>query len=170
MATPHLLALFAGAPVRSPARTRPLRRRPRGPRYNPTMTLSPTALTDSLAQIYGEGRGQVVGVAHGQHGLTDPIAALDAWLEIRGTAPGPVLTSMRQGGPALRPFSGNAVSALVKERALAAGLSNGRISGHSLRAGHATSAALAGIGIDRIAAQTRRRRIDILIERYIRPV
>lgn len=117
-----------------------------------------------------EGRGQVVGVAHGQHGLTDPITALDAWLEIRGTAPGPVFTSLRQGCPALRPISGNAVSALVKEHALAAGLSSGRISGHSLRAGHATSAALAGIGIDRIAAQTRHRRIDILIDRYIRPV
>ncbi len=117
-----------------------------------------------------EARGQVVGIAHGQHGLTDPIAALDAWLALRGTAPGPVFTSLRPGIPTLRPFSGDTVSAVVKERALAAGLSGGRISGHSLRAGHATSAALAGVGIDRIAAQTRHRRIDILIERYIRPV
>lgn len=117
-----------------------------------------------------EARGQVVGIAHGRHALTDPIAALDAWLDLRGVAAGPVFTSLRQGGPALRPLSGNAVSALVKERALAAGLSSGRISGHSLRAGHATSAALGGIGIDRIAAQTRHRRIDILIDRYIRPV
>lgn len=117
-----------------------------------------------------EARGQVVGIAHGQHALTDPIAALDTWLEIRGTAPGPVFISLRPGGPSLRPISANAVSILVKERALAAGLSSGRISGHSLRAGHATSAALAGIGIDRIVAQTRHRRIDILIERYIRPV
>lgn len=117
-----------------------------------------------------EAHGQVVGIAHGQHALTDPIAALDAWLALRGTAPGPVFTSLRNGGPRLLPLSGNAVSALVKERALAAGLSAGRISGHSLRAGHATSAALAGIGIDRIAAQTRHRRVDILIDRYIRPV
>ncbi len=117
-----------------------------------------------------EARGQVVGIAHGRHGLTDPIAALDAWLDLRGTAPGPLFTSLRPGGPALRPLSGNVVSALVKERALAAGLSGGRISGHSLRAGHATSAALAGVGIDRIAAQTRHRRVDILIDRYIRPV
>ncbi|WP_353509459.1 tyrosine-type recombinase/integrase [Intrasporangium sp.] len=117
-----------------------------------------------------EARGQVVGIAHGQHPLTDPIAALDAWLALRGTAPGPVFTSLRPGGPPLRPLSGNAVSTLVKERALAAGLSGGRISGHSLRAGHATSAALAGVGVDRIAAQTRHRRIDILIDRYIRPV
>jgi len=39
-----------------------------------------------------------------------------------------------------------------------------------LRAGHATSAALAGISIDRIDAQTRHRSIDILINRYVRPV
>ena len=45
-----------------------------------------------------------------------------------------------------------------------------RFSGHSLRAGHATSAAQAGISIARIAAQTRHKRIDVLIERYIRPV
>ena len=36
------------------------------------------------------------------------------------------------------------------------------------RAGHATEAALAGVGIDRIAAQTRHRRLFTL-ERYIRP-
>lgn len=117
-----------------------------------------------------EARGQAVGIAHGQYALTDPIAALDAWLALRGAAPGPLFTSLRGGRPSLLPISGNAVSNIVKERALAAGLSNGRISGHSLRAGHATSAAIAGIGIDRIAAQTRHRRIDILIERYIRPV
>ncbi len=117
-----------------------------------------------------ERRGQVVGIAHGQHALTDPITALDAWLAVRGTAAGPVFTSMRPGLSSLEPISGNAVSNIVKDRARAAGLSPERITGHSLRAGHATSAALAGIGVDRIAAQTRHRRIDVLIERYIRPV
>lgn len=72
--------------------------------------------------------------------------------------------------PSLVPISGNVISNVVKDRATAAGFAGDRISGHSLRAGHATSAALAGISIDRIAAQTRHRRIDILIDRYIRPV
>lgn len=58
---------------------------------------------------------------------------------------------------------------IVKDRAAAAGLSTDRITAHSLRAGHATSAALAGVAIDRISAQTRHRRIDVLIERCIRP-
>jgi hypothetical protein len=39
----------------------------------------------------------------------------------------------------------------------------------TLRAGHATTAARAGVGVDRIAAQTRPRRIEVLVERYIRP-
>jgi integrase len=116
-----------------------------------------------------EARGQVVGVAHGRHALTDPVAALDAWLTLRGVQPGPLFTSLRGRRPSLQPISGNAVSTRVKERATAAGCAGDRISGHSLRAGHATSAALAGITVERIAAQTRHRRIDILIERYIRP-
>lgn len=115
-------------------------------------------------------RGQVVGVAHGRHAATDPVGALATWLAVRGTAPGPVFTSMRPGGPALQPISGNAIARILRARAGAAGLPTARITGHSLRAGHATSAALAGVGVERIAAQTRHKRIDVLIERYIRPI
>lgn len=114
-------------------------------------------------------RGQVVGVAHGRHSQTDPIGASDAWLDRRGRAPGPLFTSMRPGAQHLQPISGNAVGSIVKDRAPAAGFAADLITGHSLRAGHATSAALAGVGVERIAAQTRRR-IDVRIERYIRPV
>jgi integrase len=117
-----------------------------------------------------ERRGQVVGIAHGQHARTDPIGALDAWLTVRGTAPGPVFTSLRPGITTLQPISGSAVTRIVKDRAADAGLGAERITAHSLRAGHATSAALAGVGVERIAAQTRHRRIDVLVERYIRPV
>jgi hypothetical protein len=77
---------------------------------------------------------------------------------------------MRPGGPPVRPISGNAIARILRDRAGAAGLPTTWITGHSLRAGHATSAALAGIGVERIAAQTRHKRIDVLIERYIRPI
>jgi integrase len=69
-----------------------------------------------------EARGQVVGIAHGHHALTDPIGALDAWLALRGGQPGLVFTSLRGRRPSLQPISGNAVSNIVKERAAAAGL------------------------------------------------
>jgi integrase len=115
-------------------------------------------------------RGQVVGVARGRHTDTDPVAALATWLSLRGTAPGPLFTSMRLGCPPLTPISGDAIAMILRARAGAAGLPTARITGHSLRAGHATSAALAGVSVERIAAQTRHRRIDVLIERYIRPI
>jgi hypothetical protein len=40
---------------------------------------------------------------------------------------------------------------------------------HSLRAGPAISEALAEVSVERIATKTRRRRIDVLLARYIRP-
>ena len=58
---------------------------------------------------------------------------------------------------------------MLRKRARAAGLAAERITAHSLRAGHATSAAVAGVALDRIAAQTRHKRLSTLIERYIRP-
>jgi hypothetical protein len=39
-----------------------------------------------------------------------------------------------------------------------------------LRAGHATTAALAGVPLDRIAAQTRHKDLSVLVNRYIRPL
>lgn len=45
-------------------------------------------------------------------------------------------------------------SDLVRKRATAAGLGDLGVSGHSLRAGHATTAAVNGAPIERIAAQT----------------
>lgn len=115
----------------------------------------------------------MVGIVAGRHAHTDPLAALDAWLELRGTVPGPLFTSMRgvwsHGRVRLEPISQATISYIVRERAKAAGLSAERISGHSLRAGHATSAAVAGVPLEQIAAQTRHRQINVLVQHYIRP-
>ena len=73
---------------------------------------------------------------------------MGSWLLVRGTSPGPLFTSMRPGLTSLEPISGNAVARIVQNRAKAAGLSAERITGHSLRAGHATRAAMAGVAID----------------------
>jgi integrase len=116
--------------------------------------------------------GRVVAVVHGQHAATDPIAALaalDAWLRHRGTEPGRMFTSLRSGSVTREPISGEAISIVLRKRARGAGLAAERITAHSLRAGHATSAAVAGVALDRIAAQTRHKRLSTLIERYIRP-
>jgi hypothetical protein len=41
-----------------------------------------------------EGHGQQVAVAHGQHAITDPLAALSAWLAARGETPGALFTQL----------------------------------------------------------------------------
>jgi integrase len=115
-----------------------------------------------------DGAGQVVGVAPGQHNATDPVAALAAWYRQRGSQPGPVFTNLR-ARLAHEAISGEAISRMLRTRARSAGLEASRITGHSLRAGHATEAARAGVPLDRIAAQTRHKRVATLLERYIRP-
>src|SRR5688572_28418076 len=64
-------------------------------------------------------------------------------------------------------LSGEAVSLIVKERIAAAGLDPVRYSGHSLRAGFATSAAQAGASSWKIRAQTGHAS-DAMLGRYIR--
>jgi integrase len=117
-----------------------------------------------------EAQGQSVGIAAGLHTATDPIRALRAWLDLRPAGAGPLFTRV----PANRAISRDGigqrtVSDLVRNRATAAGLGDLGISGHSLRAGHATTAALNGAPIDRIATQTRHRDLGTLFNHYIRP-
>lgn len=116
-----------------------------------------------------DGEGQRVAVVPGQHAATDPVRALHAWLDLRGRVPGPLFTSLQRRTVSLDPISGQAIAIALRNRARAAGFDAERITPHSLRAGHATSAAVAGVSLDRIAAQTRHKRLSTLIERYIRP-
>lgn len=62
-----------------------------------------------------------------------------------------------------------AISRTVQERADSAGFDGIPLSGHSLRAGHATTAAHNGASFDRIAAQTRHRDLGTLLNHYIPP-
>ena len=64
-------------------------------------------------------------------------------------------------------LSGEAVSLVVQERVAAVGLDPSPYSGHSLRAGLATSAAQAGVLTSRIRAQTRHAS-DAMLARYVR--
>ena len=136
------------------------------------VTFDPHGLLVSIrrSKTDQEGHGQLVGVAAGLGPVTDPILALRAWLDLRPVGPGPLFTRV----PAARPISRDGIgqrtaSDLVRHRATAAGLGDLGVSGHSLRAGHATTAAVNGAPIDRIAAQTRHRDLTALFNHYIRP-
>lgn len=116
-----------------------------------------------------DAQGQVVGVARGDNRLTDPIRALDQWLKVRPSEPGALFTRVlyRRHTTSER-IGPRAISRTVQERANAAGFADMPVSGHSLRAGHATTAAVNGAPIDRIAAQTRHRDLGTLLNHYMR--
>jgi integrase len=97
-----------------------------------------------------------------------PVAALDAWLTASGIAEGAVFRPVdRHERVRSARLSGEAVSLVVRECVAAAGLDARGYSGHSLRAGLATSASQAGVPTWRIRAQTRHAS-DAMLARYVR--
>lgn len=113
------------------------------------------------------GAGRKFGVPHGRTRWC-PVAALDAWLAASGIAEGAILRPVdRHGRVQDSRLSGEAVAIVVKERVAAGGGDPDRYSGHSLRAGLATSAAQVGVPTWRIRAQTGHAS-DAMLSRYIR--
>jgi integrase len=101
------------------------------------------------------GQGHNIAIPYGRSRWC-PVACLDAWLSASGIAESAIFRPVdRHGRVHNARLSGEAVSLLVRERIAAAGLDPVGYSGHSLRAGLATSAAQAGVPAWRIKAQTR---------------
>ena len=97
-----------------------------------------------------------------------PVTALEMWLAAAGIEDGPIFRPVdRHGHVASERLSGEAVSMVVKERLADSGMDPTGYSGHSLRAGFATSAAQAGIPSLKIRAQTGHVS-DAMLARYIR--
>ncbi|TAV56257.1 site-specific integrase [Rhizobium leguminosarum] len=97
-----------------------------------------------------------------------PVSALEDWLRVASIESGAVFRPVdRHGHVGERRLSGEAVSIIVKERVAAIGIVPGRYSGHSLRAGFCTSAALAGVSSWKIRQQTGHAS-DAMLARYIR--
>jgi integrase len=114
-----------------------------------------------------EGAGRKIGIPHGrtQH---CPLAAFTAWLARSAITQGAVFCPVSRYGH-LQPvrLSGDAVSEIIRERISAIGLDPQGYSGHSLRAGFATSAAQAGVSTMKIRAQTGHAS-DAMLSRYVR--
>jgi len=96
-----------------------------------------------------------------------PVRALRAWLDAAGIASGPMFRSVNRWGKLGARLSAYDVARIVKRRAQAAGLDARLLAGHSLRAGFATVAALAGLDPLAIAEVTGHRNLNTL-RRYIR--
>jgi site-specific recombinase XerD len=87
-----------------------------------------------------EGEGQVIGVGR-TDGATCPATAVTAWLVAAGITEGAVFLSVDRRRRVGARLSTVAVSGTIQRRAALAGLDPARFSGHSLRAGLATSGA-----------------------------
>ena len=113
-----------------------------------------------------EGAGQIVGIARGTN--LCPVAALKAWLAASGIAAGPIWRSVtRHGHVQPSRLTDQVVALVVKRYSAQAGLDGARYSGHSLRAGLVTQAAVNGVPEHAIMRQTRHKSTEVL-RRYIR--
>jgi integrase len=114
-----------------------------------------------------EGRGRDVAIPR-IGGPICPVAALDSWLATSEIANGSLFRPVSRAGRVLgKPLSPSAIATVVKQRVAQIGLDPARYSGHSLRAGFATSAAAAGVPVWKIKGQTGHVS-DAVLSRYIR--
>jgi integrase len=96
------------------------------------------------------------------------VAALEDLISRSSITEGAVFRGIdRHGHVGQARLSGEAVSLILRARLQAAGLKPDGYSGHSLRAGLATSAAQAGVASSKIRQQTGHRS-DAMLARYIR--
>jgi len=114
-----------------------------------------------------DGQGRKIAIPHGRTRWC-PVRHLTEWLVHAGIEQGPIFRSIdRHGHIAPDRLSGEAVATIMKKRVEAAGFDPATFSGHSLRAGFATSAVMAGASTFKIRAQTGHRS-DAMLARYVR--
>lgn len=133
-------------------------------------------LTLRFSKSDQEGRGDVIGIPYGANPDTCPVVAVEQWLYAAGRAHDKeaplfsrIFSAKKIGTDHL---SDRTIARIIQGRAEDAGISErdarSWVSGHSLRAGHATTAAENGVDLATIARTTRHKRLDTLA-RYIRP-
>jgi site-specific recombinase XerD len=114
------------------------------------------------------GEGRKIGIPYGSNPETCPVRTLQFWMAESTIAGGSLFRSINRHGH-LRDarLSGGDVARIVKKLVERAGLDPSKFAGHSLRAGHATSAAIAGASERSIMNQTGHRSVQ-MVRRYIR--
>jgi site-specific recombinase XerD len=120
------------------------------------------------SKIDQTGEGRKIGIPYGSNPETCPVRTVQAWTEQAGVTAGPLFRSINRHGR-VQPgrLSGIDVARVTKKLAARAGLDPAKYAGHSLRAGHATAAAIAGASERSIMKQTGHRSVQ-MVRRYIR--
>lgn len=114
-----------------------------------------------------QGLGRKIGIPKGR-GRICPVIAVNDWLLQLGAENGYVFRAVTKGGVISKAgLCDRAVADIVKHYALKSGLPPEKYSGHSLRAGLATSAAQQGISSWKIRQQTGHKS-EAMLSKYIR--
>jgi integrase len=115
-----------------------------------------------------DGAGRKIGIPYGSDPETCPVRTIQAWIERAAQTTGALFRWLNRHGLVqpgrLSPID---VARVVKKLAERAGLDAAKYAGHSLRAGHATSAAIAGASERSIMNQTGHRSVQ-MVRKYIR--
>ena len=113
-----------------------------------------------------QGMGQKVAVINGK--TVKPVSRVEKWLQASGIRNGYVFQTMLRGSVASRrPLDPGDIARIVKRHVKRIGLDPSEYSGHSLRAGFVTSAAVHNARIDKIMEVTRHRNAETVLK-YIR--
>ena len=113
------------------------------------------------------GQGRKIGIPLGRTRHC-PVAALHAWRGVLALRDGPIFRPVDRHGNALSSrLRGDSVSTILRSRLAATGVAPEGYSGHSLRAGLATSAIKAGVPTYKVRAQTGHAS-DAMLSRYVR--
>jgi integrase len=124
-------------------------------------------LTIRRSKTDQDGVGRRIGVPFGRT-IHCPVRSLESWLSVARIEEGPVFRPVdRHGRVSVGRLFGEAVSLIVRDRMAAAGFDPTGYSGHSLRAGFATSATRAGVSTFKIRQQTGHAS-DAMLLRYVR--
>ena len=113
-----------------------------------------------------EGEGRTFGI-HKQ-AVHCPVRAISHYLDVAQIHSGPVFRPIdRHGNIKTKALTPQSVALIIKKYALAAGLDPKDYSGHSLRSGLATQAAMNGVS-ERIIMKTTGHKTTTMVRRYIR--
>jgi integrase len=120
-----------------------------------------------------EGVGRTVWIPHAKDAERCPVAALDQWLTLSGIDRGPVFrwVSRHDNLVGTKGLTSQSVALVVKRsvKRVHGAAATKAVSGHSLRAGYCTEAALVGMAPWQIREQTGHKS-DVTLAKYIRPV
>jgi len=126
------------------------------------------AITLRRSKTDQEGIGFTKGIPAGVNNATCPKRALEAWMQRAAITSGPIFRPIdRWGNVGTRALSGLGVARVVKRALIAIDVDTANYSGHSLRAGLVTAAAMAGVS-ERVIMQQTGHKNTAMLRRYIR--